>query len=355
MARLELSHLRKRYGGVTAVDDISLTVEHGEIVSLLGPSGCGKTTTLNMLAGFLAPDEGAILVDGKPVHDLPPERRNTGMVFQNYALFPHLTVARNVAFGLEMRKVPRGDMESRIKRAIELARLSGFEERFPRELSGGQQQRVALARALVVEPSLLLLDEPLSNLDAALREEMRFEIREIQRRVGITTVFVTHDQTEAMAISSRLAVMNRGRIVQAGTPEEIYRAPADAFVARFIGQANLLPAKVVERIGDAAIVELGDGSRARIANAGTATTGQDVSIVVRPEDMLVTAPREGLNVVHATLGEVTYLGAATRLVATVGNQVLTVMCNRPATELRTGAPVELAWDPAHCSLIAAES
>jgi ABC-type Fe3+/spermidine/putrescine transport system ATPase subunit len=307
-----------------------------------------------MLAGFLQPDEGAILVDGKPVHDLPPERRNTGMVFQNYALFPHLTVARNVAFGLEMRKVPRGDMTARIQRAVARARLTGFEERFPRELSGGQQQRVALARALVVEPSLLLLDEPLSNLDAALREEMRFEIREIQRRVGITTVFVTHDQTEAMAISSRLAVMNRGRIVQAGTPEEIYRAPADAFVARFIGQANLLPAKVVERIGDAAIVELGDGSRARIANAGTATTGQGVSIVVRPEDMMVTATREGLNVVSATLGEVTYLGAATRLVATVGKQTLTVMCNRPATELRTGATVALAWDPAHCSLIAAD-
>jgi spermidine/putrescine ABC transporter ATP-binding subunit len=350
MSRLELVHLRKRYGGVTAVDDISLTVGHGEIVSLLGPSGCGKTTTLNMLAGFLTPDEGQILVDGKPVHDLPPERRNTGMVFQNYALFPHLTVARNVAFGLEMRKVARADMEPRIKRAVALARLTGFEERYPRELSGGQQQRVALARALVVEPSLLLLDEPLSNLDAALREEMRFEIREIQRRVGITTVFVTHDQTEAMAISSRLAVMNKGRIVQSGTPEEIYRTPADAFVARFIGQANLLCGIVVERCGEGAYVDLGNGARAQVAHAGAVTVGQAVEIVVRPEDIAVGATA-GVNRLRATLSEVTYLGAATRLVATFGDQVFTITSNRPPLPASQGEPIEVSWDPAHCSVI----
>jgi spermidine/putrescine ABC transporter ATP-binding subunit len=352
MARLELVHLRKRYGTVTAVDDISLTVEHGEIVSVLGPSGCGKTTTLNMLAGFLVPDEGRILVDGKPVHDLPPERRNTGMVFQNYALFPHLTVARNVAFGLEMRKIGKADMEARIRRAVALARLTGFEERFPRELSGGQQQRVALARALVVEPSLLLLDEPLSNLDAALREEMRFEIREIQRRVGITTVFVTHDQTEAMAISSRLAVMNRGRIVQAGTPEEIYRAPADAFVARFIGQANLVRGTLVEHGAQHGTVDLGAGVRVRVPSVPVAAHGR-VDVVVRPEDIIVSPPADAPNRVRVTLSEVTYLGAATRLVATLGDQPVTIMSNRPRLAAKQGEAIDIAWDPAHCSVIAA--
>jgi putative spermidine/putrescine transport system ATP-binding protein len=351
MARLELIGLRKRYGGVTAVDDISLVVEHGEIVSLLGPSGCGKTTTLNMLAGFLVPDEGSILVDGKPVHDLPPERRNTGMVFQNYALFPHLTVAGNIAFGLEMRKVARADMAPRIARAVALSRLTGFEERYPRELSGGQQQRVALARALVVEPSLLLLDEPLSNLDAALREEMRFEIREIQRRVGITTVFVTHDQTEAMAISSRLAVMNKGRIVQAGTPEEIYRMPADAFVARFIGQANLLRGIVAERTHDGALVEIEGGQRVRVANAGTIAAGQRVEIVIRPEDLVVAPAADGANRMQVALSEVTYLGAATRLVATLGGQTLTIMSNRPRLAAKQGELIDVAWDPAHGALI----
>jgi spermidine/putrescine ABC transporter ATP-binding subunit len=351
MARLELIHLRKRYGGVTAVDDISLAVEHGEIVSLLGPSGCGKTTTLNMLAGFLSPDEGSILVDGRPVHDLPPERRNTGMVFQNYALFPHLTVAGNIAFGLEMRKVPAADREARIKRAVALSRLTGFEARFPRELSGGQQQRVALARALVVEPSLLLLDEPLSNLDASLREEMRFEIREIQRRVGITTVFVTHDQTEAMAISSRLAVMNRGRIVQIGTPEQIYRTPADAFVARFIGQANLLPGTIGERAGNGALIELEGGARVRVANAASAKVGQRVEIVLRPEDIMVAPPADADNRMRVTISEVTYLGAATRLVATLGSQTLTISGNRPRVQAKQGDAIDIAWDPAHGALI----
>jgi putative spermidine/putrescine transport system ATP-binding protein len=352
VARLELVHLRKRYGGVTAVDDISLRVEHGEIVSLLGPSGCGKTTTLNMLAGFLAPDDGRILVDGEPVHDLPPERRNTGMVFQNYALFPHLTVARNVAFGLEMRKVAKADMEPRIKRAVALARLTGLEERYPRELSGGQQQRVALARALVVEPSLLLLDEPLSNLDAALREEMRFEIREIQRRVGITTVFVTHDQTEAMAISSRLAVMNHGRIVQTGTPEEIYRAPADAFVARFIGQANLLRGTVVDAGAGHASVDLG-GVQVRVACA-VGPAGARVDIVLRPEDIVISPAADAPNRIRVALSEVTYLGASTRLVATLGGQAITIMSNRPRFAATQGEAIDVAWDPAHCSVIAAD-
>ena len=239
-AALQLCALTKRFGALTAVDAIDLSVAPGEFVTLLGPSGCGKTTTLNMIAGFIAPDAGGIRLQGRAVEALPPFRRDLGLVFQDYALFPHMTVAENVGFGLRMRRVPRGEMTQRVAEALELVQLSGLGERRPLQLSGGQRQRVALARALVIRPAMLLLDEPLSNLDLKLREEMRVEISALQRRLGIATVFVTHDQGEALTMSDRVAVMRQGHIEQIGTPGDIYERPATRFVAGFIGAANVI-------------------------------------------------------------------------------------------------------------------
>ena len=240
MSFLVLERLTKIYDGVTAVDGISLSVERGEFVSLLGPSGCGKTTTLQMIAGFVDVTSGRIMLEGRDLSQVPPDRRGLGIVFQSYALFPHMTVADNVGFGLEMRKVGRAERDRKVAAALDLVGLSGFAERYPRRMSGGQQQRVALARALVIEPSLLLLDEPLSNLDAKLREEMQSELRDIQERTGLTTILVTHDQNEAMALSDRVVVLNKGRIEQIGAPEAAYQVPETRFVASFLGRTNTL-------------------------------------------------------------------------------------------------------------------
>ena len=242
MSYLELASLQKRYRDSVAVDDVSFSVEQGESVALLGPSGCGKTSTLRMLAGLIDPDAGTIRLDGVEITRLPAHKRNMGYVFQSYALFPHLSIARNVGFGLEERRVPRAETARRVEEALAMVRLGGLDQRRPRELSGGQQQRVALARALVIRPAVLLLDESLSNLDAKLRDAMRHEIRDIQRSLGITTLFVTHDQVEALTMCSRIAVMNRGRIEQIGSPEDIYERPATRFVADFVGRANILEA-----------------------------------------------------------------------------------------------------------------
>ncbi|MFN2646538.1 MAG: ABC transporter ATP-binding protein [Burkholderiales bacterium] len=240
MAELRLERLEKRYGSAVAVAGIDLAVGEGEFMTLLGPSGCGKTTTLGLIAGFFPPTAGSIHIGGGPVAELPPFRRDIGVVFQDYALFPHLTAAENVAFGLRMRKLAAAEIATRVREALELVQLGGLGARRPLELSGGQRQRVALARALVIRPTVLLLDEPLSNLDLKLREEMRVEIATLQRRLGITTVFVTHDQGEALVMSDRIAVMNAGRIDQVGTPSEIYERPATRFVAEFIGRMNFL-------------------------------------------------------------------------------------------------------------------
>jgi ABC-type Fe3+/spermidine/putrescine transport system ATPase subunit len=237
-AALRLAGISKRYGAVTAVDAVDLEVREGEFLTLLGPSGCGKTTTLGLIAGFFPPSAGEIYLKGKPVAGLPPFRRDIGVVFQDYALFPHMTAGDNVAFGLKMRNLDRGEIDRRVKEALDLVQLRGLGDRRPLELSGGQRQRVALARALVIRPAVLLLDEPLSNLDLKLREEMRVEIAGLQRRLGITTVFVTHDQGEALVMSDRIAVMNAGRIEQLGRPAEIYERPATRFVAEFIGRMN---------------------------------------------------------------------------------------------------------------------
>src|SRR5436305_9260296 len=238
MSFLVLQSVTKRFGDAAAVDGLSLTVEKGEFVSLLGPSGCGKTTTLQMIAGFVEPTSGAVRLEGRDLLAMKPSRRGLGIVFQSYALFPHMTVAENVAFGLEMQGVAAAEHTRRVAETLELVGLGPFAGRFPRQLSGGQQQRVALARALVIRPQILLLDEPLSNLDAKLREEMQIELRQIQRTVGTTTILVTHDQAEAMALSDRIVVMNQGRAEQIGTPQETYEKPASAFVSQFLGKTN---------------------------------------------------------------------------------------------------------------------
>ena len=244
MAKVVLQNIHKTFGRVPVINNCSLECRDGEFLTLLGPSGCGKTTLLRTIAGFISPDKGDIYFDDRRVNDVPPNQRDTAMVFQSYALFPHMTVWDNVAFGPRMKRMPRRKIAERVEWALELVGLRGLEDRYPRMLSGGQQQRVALARALVMEPKVLLLDEPLSNLDAKLREKMRLEIKKLQQKLGITTIYVTHDQTEALAISDRIAILNQGSVLQVGRPEEVYRQPNCKFVANFIGLANFIRGKV---------------------------------------------------------------------------------------------------------------
>jgi spermidine/putrescine transport system ATP-binding protein len=282
---LELRAVVRRFGDVTAVDRVDLSCAEGEFLTLLGPSGCGKTTILRLFAGFERPDAGQVMIDGSDVGDIPPHRRPVNQVFQNYALFPHLSVGRNVAFGLEMKRIAKRDIAKKVAEALELADLRGLEKRMPSELSGGQKQRVALARALVLEPKVLLLDEPLSALDARLRKTMQIELKHLQRRLGITFLFVTHDQEEALTMSDRIAVMNGGRIVEIGTARDIYRRPKTKFVAEFVGETNLLRAVRI----DGRRVRLPDGTE--ISSEIKSTTG-DLFCSVRPEAIGIGNPGE---------------------------------------------------------------
>ncbi|MDE2608425.1 MAG: ABC transporter ATP-binding protein [Burkholderiales bacterium] len=302
MAQVSLRNLRKQYGTALAVSDFSLDIADGEMVAFLGPSGCGKTTTLRMVAGFVAPTSGSVHIGGKDVTQLAPNRRNTGMVFQRYALFPHMTVAQNVAFGLEMRKFPTAERAGRIKQALEMVRLHALSERYPRQLSGGQQQRVAIARALAVQPEVFLLDEPLSNLDAKLRVEVREEIRALQQRLGLTTIFVTHDQEEALTIADRLAVMHDGRVQQIGTSAELYERPANRFVADFLGQMNFLEGRLHE--GGAFVTERG-------TPLSVASTDREIRVVgLRPERVaLADTPLALGNCLPVTVSSAVYKGA----------------------------------------------
>jgi len=279
----------KRFGEVVALHEVSLPIRRGEFMTLLGPSGCGKTTLLNLVAGFFSPDGGNILVDGELVNDVPTYKRDIGMMFQNYALFPHMTVAANVAYGLKMRRLRKDEIARRVKDALALVKLTGFEARKPRQLSGGQQQRVALARALVINPKVLLLDEPFSALDKNLRASMQVELREIQRKLGVTTIFVTHDQSEALSLSDRIAVMSEGRIRQVGTPAEIYARPCERFVASFVGDANVLRGRLDRIDGAEAVVALG-GVLVKVPSAplaGLALSGP-VDLFLRPEQLQVS-------------------------------------------------------------------
>ncbi len=304
---IEFRNLTKRYGTLLANDHVNLQIKRGELMTLLGPSGCGKTTALRGLTGYVRPDEGQILIDDKDVTNLPTHQRQLGMVFQNFALFPHMTVWDNVRFPLMIRGVSKKDSQDKVREALQLIRLEGLSDRYPRQLSGGQQQRVGLARALVYRPNVLLLDEPLSNLDAKLREEMRFEIRDLQRRLGITAIYVTHDQQEALALSDRVAIMKSGHLEQVGTPEEIYEYPRSKFVADFIGLSDFIPARV----------ESFDANTARITVAGVALTvpavdglqrGQKVLLFIRPNDVVLDISESGENVLVGVIHQATYLG-----------------------------------------------
>jgi putative spermidine/putrescine transport system ATP-binding protein len=306
---LMMRHVTRRFGTTTALEDFTLEIAGRSFVSLLGPSGCGKTTALNCLAGLLELSAGEILLNGAPIHDLPAERRGFGMVFQNYALFPHLTAARNVGYGLELRRVRKEERERRIRRALEMVHLEDYAKRYPAQLSGGQQQRLAIARTIVLEPSLLLLDEPLSNLDANLRSEMRIEIKRIHGELGLTTVYVTHDQSEAMSMSDVVVVMRQGRIEQLGAPQAIFTRPSSLYVATFMGYSNRLPATVLGREGDFWTTETPSGARLLASAPGGATfsAGQAVSLCFRPDETL-TEPLSATNQLSGQVRLVEYMG-----------------------------------------------
>ena len=347
MTRLSIEGLIKRFGEVVAVDKLDLEIADGELISLLGPSGCGKTTTLRCIAGFEEPSAGQILFDTVDIIGLPAERRNIGMVFQNYALFPHMTVFQNLAFGLETRKMRKAEMGERISRVLEIVQLGGYEERYPKQLSGGQQQRVALARALVIEPSILLLDEPLANLDAKLREEMRFFIRSLQKRIGITTVYVTHDQAEAMVISDRIVVMFDGKIHQIGGPTDIYTRPVSREVANFIGISNFIDGQVSARNGSNLYTLDTALGQVRCSYDADLRQGEKVTVVLRPEAVELTAaePTNGaVNTVAGRVSERFYLGNLSGYKVTcAGGSVLRVQ-EDPWTDFSIGQDIWCAFE-----------
>ncbi len=349
MASVELRNLTKRYGPLAVVDDISLTIEHGKLVCLLGPSGCGKTTTLRLLAGFVDPSAGEILVGDRlissPANTVPPERRNMSMIFQSYALWPHMTVAENIIYGLKLRKLPRDLIGAKLDAILATTKLAALAERYPGELSGGQQQRVALARALIVEPETLLLDEPLSNLDANLREEMRFEVRRLHDTYRYTTVYVTHDQSEAMTTADVICVMNGGKIEQAGSPEEIYDRPRSEFVARFIGSSNVVKGKGL------------DGGRIELAGIALQCSGERVvpgaptAVSIRPHGITLTAtpPQKNAdNVLPATVVRQVFLGDSRDYMVELkdGTQLRTVTA--PADNIPHGSAVWLHLPAERC-------
>ena len=320
---ISIREVVKRFGSVTAVDRVDLSVRHGELFTLLGPSGCGKTTLLRLLAGFYQPDRGEIRFGDRVVSGRPPYERNIGMVFQNYALWPHMTVAGNVTYGLRLRKLPTGEIGARLAEGLRKVNLTGYESRYPGQLSGGQQQRVALARALVLNPDLLLLDEPLSNLDAKIRVQVRAEIKKLQRQLGITTIYVTHDQEEALSLSDRVAVMKDGRVQQVGAPKELYERPRTRFVADFVGTNNLVPGQVRERAGTSLVVDTALGPLRAVAEG---PVGERCVLAIRPENVAIAAGTEGTgegNMVHGRVGFVAYLGSALRYdVESASGQVL---------------------------------
>ncbi|WP_315725152.1 MULTISPECIES: ABC transporter ATP-binding protein [unclassified Bradyrhizobium] len=338
MGFLTLDGLTKRYGEAAAVSDVNLSVAKGEFISLLGPSGCGKTTTLQMIAGLVEPSAGRITLDGRDITHEKPDRRGLGIVFQSYALFPHMTVAQNVSFGLEMRKVARAEREARVKQALALVQLAALADRYPRQLSGGQRQRVAVARALVIDPPVLLLDEPLSNLDAKLREEMQFELRGIQQRVGTTTIMVTHDQSEALSMSDRVVVMEQGRIMQVDAPYRLYERPATPFISSFVGKMNRLPG--VWRIGG---VEA--GGRLLPCDGAGLVEGAAAVLTIRPEKIMLTSP--GAGVLDGRVKARFFLGSAWFFtVETPAGLVGVSVPNAGEEPAREGDAVGLVWSSA---------
>jgi iron(III) transport system ATP-binding protein len=353
MPGLRLVNLYKRFGKTVAVREVSLEIEDGEIMTLLGPSGCGKTTTLRCIAGFVTPDEGEIYLGEKQITSVPAERRGIGFVFQNYALWPHMTVHDNLAFGLRLRQVSGPEVKRRIEEALAMVRLSGLEGRYPRQLSGGQQQRVALARALIIQPSVLLLDEPLSNLDAQLREEMRFEVRELQKKLGITAIYVTHDQAEALVLSDRIAIMHDGQIAQIGSPKDIYNSPGNRFVAGFIGLSSFIDGWIAgfDEPTGYAVVKTEDGLQVR-ARAEGFSPEQKVTLAIRPEYIQLASPGAptDANLLEGSVAQSAYLGDVIDYRIKVGKWTLRVHTGTD-TALQPGQKVWLALSPEQITLI----
>jgi ABC-type Fe3+/spermidine/putrescine transport system ATPase subunit len=325
---LELQNITKRFGDLTAVDNVSYSLAHGKLVTFVGPSGCGKTTLLRIISGFIEPDEGRIILDGEDITRVRPNARDTAMVFQNYALFPHMTVARNIGFGLQMMKKPKNEVKNEVARLLDLVQLGGLGERKPHELSGGQQQRVALARALSLHPKILLLDEPLSNLDANLRVMMRTEVRNLQRRLDLSIIFVTHDQEEAMSISDLLVVMDQGVVKQVGSPTEVYEQPVDDFVANFVGHINFFPGEVTACAGQELILKIDQGEIKVQRPAFDLSPGDRVKAVVRPESIDIvdaqTPTGADQNVLEGRIEVAMYIGSVMRYTITIGNQTVYV-------------------------------
>ena len=360
MSVLELRDVRKKYGPVLAVDGVSFEAEDGQILSLLGPSGCGKTTTLRLIAGFEMPEPGGdILIRGQSMRGRRPYERNVGLVFQDYALFPHMTVEGNIAFGLRERRTPSAEIPDRIRKALALVRLPGYEKRSPHQLSGGEQQRVALARALVIEPALLLLDEPLSNLDAKLREELRVELKQILNAADITTIIVTHDQAEAMSLADHIIVMSKGRVAQRGSAEEIYADPKSRFVAEFIGQSNWLPGRLGKEVAPG-IREYttADGAVLKVAVKGAVPDSPELGI--RPERIAVRAPDQapmgpGTNALSGTIEDTQYLGSTIHhwIRLPSGQRIHAVEQNAGQSFARRGEKVAVTFSASDCLLVQA--
>ena len=353
---IELRKVRKAFGDFVAVEEADFTIREGEFFAMLGPSGCGKTTTLKMIAGFEQPTSGQVILNGEDVSRVPPYKRNVNTVFQQYALFPHMTVADNVRFGPRSKKRSKADYDASVAEMLDIVRLGDFASRKPAQLSGGQQQRVALARALVNYPSALLLDEPLAALDLKLREAMQFELKRIQRDVGITFVFVTHDQGEALTMSDRIAVMSEGRVEQIGTPEEIYNSPATLFVAGFIGSANLLPGEVRGLDGDDVVVELTSGATVRARASHEHQLDAQVSLMLRPERLRASVePSANGRSIVGTVTDLVFQGATARLglrLADDSEVIATVSTGSDLPFLLPGAPVHVEWDPGAAYVLA---
>ena len=323
MTAIRIEQLSKSYGPTVVVDDVSLVINAGELFFLLGPSGCGKTTLLRSIAGFVSPEKGQIFFDSRRMNEVAPKDRGSGMVFQNYALWPHMTVTQNIAFGLDVRKVPAAERDRRVAEAVSLVRLEGLERHRPTQLSGGQQQRVALARALVIRPDVLLLDEPLSNLDARLRGEMREEIRRIHQETKLTMIYVTHDQKEALSLADRMAVMHRGRVVQIGTPHDLYWRPRTQFVASFLGEANMIEGRVKEKHGQTVAVETDLGILTGITAADGFAPGSKAICCIRPEAIALEAPRlSATNPLRAKVEREVFLGEVRHVYLRLGERTL---------------------------------
>ncbi len=351
---VEFINVQKKFQNQIIVDNFHLQIEQGEFISLLGPSGCGKTTTLNMIAGFLDPDHGDLLIKGNKMNGVPPYKRELGMVFQTYSLFPHMTVGENIGYGLKLRKISKAEQKDRIRKVLELVKLPHVADRYPKQLSGGQRQRIAIARALVVEPSLLLLDEPLSNLDAKLREELRDELKRLHQEIGVTTIFVTHDQEEALSLSDRIVVMNYGRVEQIGRPHEIYNHPATEFVHTFIGKSNRIPGLITASNGQVMTIKTdGDWEIQAVATDTNLQVGQRVIAYVRPEKIKLFPLNERSgdkfpvdNQVYGQLAFSSFLGAYTECKVQIGSVQLDVRVQESnlLTEMKQGVTAICQWE-----------